>query len=171
VTPSVSRRFVLVGATLTTASLLVPITGSPTRASERKDQAGYEITDWIIIASNGQVTFGLSQPEVGQGSYTAAPDPGRGTRRGLGARRGSVCDRQAGLQDRFPARSTCAEGGRLDVDRGALRSARHRRGRRPRCADPRRGSEMGRRYLRVPDRETTSGRPMWLCSVFEAPGP
>jgi isoquinoline 1-oxidoreductase subunit beta len=71
--PSVSRRFVLVGATLTTASLLVPITGSPTRASERKDHAGYEITDWIIIASSGQVTLGLSQPQVGQGSYTALP--------------------------------------------------------------------------------------------------
>ncbi len=71
--PSVSRRFVLVGATVTTASLLVPITGVPTRAAERKDQADYEITDWIIIASSGQITLGLSQPEVGQGSYTALP--------------------------------------------------------------------------------------------------
>jgi isoquinoline 1-oxidoreductase subunit beta len=71
--PSVSRRFVLVGATVTTAALLVPITGAPTRAAERNDQADYEITDWIIIASSGQVTLGLSQPEVGQGSYTALP--------------------------------------------------------------------------------------------------
>jgi len=71
--PSVSRRFVLVGASITTATLLVPLTGSPTRATERKDRADYEITDWIIIASSGQVTLGLSQPEVGQGSYTALP--------------------------------------------------------------------------------------------------
>src|SRR5258708_5391198 len=70
---SVSRRFVLVGASITTATLLVPITGVPTRAAERKNQADYEITDWIIIASSGQVTLGLSQPEVGQGSYTALP--------------------------------------------------------------------------------------------------
>ena len=33
----------------------------------------YEITDWIIIAPSGQVTLGLSQPEVGQGSYTVLP--------------------------------------------------------------------------------------------------
>jgi isoquinoline 1-oxidoreductase subunit beta len=71
--PSVSRRHVLVGASLTTASLLVPITGGPVRAAARKDQAAYEITDWIRIAPSGQVTLGLSQPEVGQGSYTALP--------------------------------------------------------------------------------------------------
>ncbi len=73
VMPSVSRRYVLVGATVTTASLLVPITGGPIRAAARKNQAAYEITDWIRIASSGQVTLGLSQPEVGQGSYTALP--------------------------------------------------------------------------------------------------
>jgi len=71
--PSVSRRFLLVGATVSTASLLVPIAGGPTRTAERKERADYEITDWIIVASNGQVTLGLSQPEVGQGSYTALP--------------------------------------------------------------------------------------------------
>jgi isoquinoline 1-oxidoreductase subunit beta len=71
--PSVSSRHVLVGASLTTASLLVPITGGPVRAAARKDQAAYEITDWIRIAPSGQVTLGLSQPEVGQGSYTALP--------------------------------------------------------------------------------------------------
>jgi isoquinoline 1-oxidoreductase subunit beta len=71
--PSVSRRYVLLGASLTTASLLVPIAGSPIRAAARKNQAAYEITDWITIASSGQVTIGLSQPEVGQGSYTALP--------------------------------------------------------------------------------------------------
>src|SRR5207247_7489488 len=32
-----------------------------------------EITDWIAIAPNGEVTLALSQPEVGQGSYTALP--------------------------------------------------------------------------------------------------
>jgi isoquinoline 1-oxidoreductase beta subunit len=68
----VSRRFVLTGAALTSASLLVPIAGRPARA-QRNGDADYEITDWILIATSGQVTLGLSQPEVGQGSYTALP--------------------------------------------------------------------------------------------------
>src|SRR5262245_24427378 len=66
--PPVSRRFVLTGAALTTASLLVPISTRPGRAAD-----SYEITDWIGIAPNGGVTLALSQPEVGQGSYTALP--------------------------------------------------------------------------------------------------
>jgi len=64
----VSRRFVLTGAALTTASLFVPISTRPSRAAE-----SYEITDWIVIAPSGEVTLALSQPEVGQGSYTALP--------------------------------------------------------------------------------------------------
>ena len=68
----VSRRFVLTGAALASASLLVPITVRPARAQRNKD-ADYEITDWILIGAGGQVTLGLSQPEVGQGSYTALP--------------------------------------------------------------------------------------------------
>src|SRR5262249_395802 len=67
----VSRRFVLTGAALTTTSLLVPISTPPSRAAQRDD--GYEITDWIMIAPSGEVTLALSQPEVGQGSYTALP--------------------------------------------------------------------------------------------------
>src|ERR1700676_3386127 len=70
---SVSRRVVVIGAPAAAASLLVPMIGSPAGAAERKDEADYEITDWIIVASSGQVTLGLSQPEVGQGSYTALP--------------------------------------------------------------------------------------------------
>jgi isoquinoline 1-oxidoreductase subunit beta len=64
----VSRRFVLTGAALTTASLLVPIAVRASRAAD-----SYEITDWIVIAPSGEVTLALSQPEVGQGSYTALP--------------------------------------------------------------------------------------------------
>jgi isoquinoline 1-oxidoreductase subunit beta len=64
----VSRRFLLTGAALTTASLLVPIAARGSRAAD-----SYEITDWIVIAPSGEVTLGLSQPEVGQGSYTALP--------------------------------------------------------------------------------------------------
>ena len=64
----VSRRFVLTGAALTTASLLVPITVRAGRAAE-----SYDITDWIVIAPSEDVTLALSQPEVGQGSYTALP--------------------------------------------------------------------------------------------------
>src|SRR5713226_5727269 len=71
--PPVSRRFVLAGAALTTASLLVPIGARPARAKAKAGVADYEITDWIIIAPSGQVTLGLSQPEVGQGSYTVLP--------------------------------------------------------------------------------------------------
>ena len=68
----VSRRFVLTGTALATASLLVPIVVRPARA-QRGDDSDYEITDWIVIAASGEVTLGLSQPEVGQGSYTALP--------------------------------------------------------------------------------------------------
>ena len=68
--PAVSRRFILAGAALGTASLLVPIAMQPVRAAAH-DDAAYEITDWIVVAPNGEVTLGLSQPEVGQGSYTA----------------------------------------------------------------------------------------------------
>ena len=71
--PHVSRRFVLAGAVLSTASLLVPITVRRTGAAAAKASADYHITDWIIIAPSGEVTLGLSQPEVGQGSYTALP--------------------------------------------------------------------------------------------------
>ena len=64
----VSRRFVLTGAALTTASLIIPIAVRAGRAAE-----SYEITDWIVITPSGEVTLALSQPEVGQGSYTALP--------------------------------------------------------------------------------------------------
>ena len=70
--PAVSRRFLLAGAALGTASLLVPIAVRPACAAARND-AAYEITDWTVLAANGEVTLGLSQPEVGQGSYTALP--------------------------------------------------------------------------------------------------
>jgi hypothetical protein len=62
----VSRRFVLTGTALTGASLLVPI-AMRAACAQRNDRADYEITDWILIAGSGQVTLGLSQPEVGQG--------------------------------------------------------------------------------------------------------
>jgi isoquinoline 1-oxidoreductase subunit beta len=71
--PSVSRRFVLIGAPVATASLCIPITSNLARAAGRRDPAAVEITDWVVIAPNGEVTLGLSQPEVGQGSYTALP--------------------------------------------------------------------------------------------------
>lgn len=69
--PPVSRRFVLTGAAIAATSLVIPVI--VTRATDRKNGADYEITDWIVIASSGLVTLGLSQPEVGQGSYTALP--------------------------------------------------------------------------------------------------
>ena len=69
----VSRRFVLTGAAIAATSLVIPVVVAPIRATDRKGGADYEITDWIVIASSGLVTLGLSQPEVGQGSYTALP--------------------------------------------------------------------------------------------------
>jgi isoquinoline 1-oxidoreductase beta subunit len=71
--PPVSRRFLLAGAALAAASLLVPIVVRAARDDEHPDTADVEITDWIIIAANGAITLGLSQPEVGQGSYTVLP--------------------------------------------------------------------------------------------------
>jgi isoquinoline 1-oxidoreductase beta subunit len=63
----------LVGTTLTAAGLLVPIVARPVRSADGNDETSVNITDWIMIATTGQVTLGLSQPEVGQGSYTALP--------------------------------------------------------------------------------------------------
>src|SRR6266508_5834978 len=71
--PSVSRRFLLTGAALTTASLLVPVVMRQARSAAANDAVDTEITDWIMIAPSGEITLGLSQPEVGQGSYTALP--------------------------------------------------------------------------------------------------
>jgi isoquinoline 1-oxidoreductase subunit beta len=62
----------LVGASLGAASLLVPIAGVMARSAEH-DETDAEITDWIVIAASGEVALGLSQPEVGQGSYTVLP--------------------------------------------------------------------------------------------------
>ena len=62
---SLSRRLVLAG----TASLLVPLAAAPLGSQT----TAHEITDWILIEPNGEITLGLSQPEVGQGSYTVLP--------------------------------------------------------------------------------------------------
>jgi isoquinoline 1-oxidoreductase subunit beta len=70
---SVSRRFLLTGAALTTASLLVPVVMRQARSAVANDAVDTEITDWIMIAPSGEITLGLSQPEVGQGSYTVLP--------------------------------------------------------------------------------------------------
>jgi hypothetical protein len=61
----ISRRLVLTGTAAGVASLLVPITILSTYAQSRKEEITYDITDWIAIASTGEVTLGLSQPEVG----------------------------------------------------------------------------------------------------------
>jgi isoquinoline 1-oxidoreductase subunit beta len=69
----ITRRLVLLGSTAGAASLLVPIVVRASIAQSSKDETAYDITDWIAIASTGDVTLGLSQPEVGQGSYTVLP--------------------------------------------------------------------------------------------------
>jgi isoquinoline 1-oxidoreductase beta subunit len=65
VTSRLSRRQLLVGA----GALLVPL--APPAGAQLGP--GQEITDWIAIAPDGEITLGLSQPEVGQGSYTVLP--------------------------------------------------------------------------------------------------
>jgi isoquinoline 1-oxidoreductase beta subunit len=69
VTSALPRRLVLAG----TASLLVPLAIAPLRSQTAEAAADHEITDWILIAPSGEITLGLSQPEVGQGSYTVLP--------------------------------------------------------------------------------------------------
>jgi isoquinoline 1-oxidoreductase beta subunit len=69
VTFALPRRLLLAG----TASLLVPLAIAPLRSQTAEAGADHEITDWILISASGDVTLGLSQPEVGQGSYTVLP--------------------------------------------------------------------------------------------------
>jgi hypothetical protein len=65
VTPALPRRLLLAG----TAGLLVPLAGSPSRA-QSTGAADQELTDWIVIAPDGEITLGLSQPEVGRRAPT-----------------------------------------------------------------------------------------------------
>jgi isoquinoline 1-oxidoreductase beta subunit len=46
---------------------------APLHSQTPEADADHELTDWILIAPSGDITLGLSQPEVGQGSYTALP--------------------------------------------------------------------------------------------------
>jgi len=46
---------------------------APSRGQPVASTADHEITDWVLIAPTGEITLGLSQPEVGQGSYTVLP--------------------------------------------------------------------------------------------------
>ena len=69
----ITRRLVLLGSAAGAASLLVPVIVRSSIAQTAKNETTYDITDWIVIASTGDVTLGLSQPEVGQGSYTVLP--------------------------------------------------------------------------------------------------
>jgi isoquinoline 1-oxidoreductase subunit beta len=69
----ISRRLVLTGTAAGVASFLAPVTVLSSHARRSKDAGTWDITDWIAIASTGDVTLGLSQPEVGQGSYTVLP--------------------------------------------------------------------------------------------------
>ena len=62
----ISRRCLLRGTAVAATSLLVPIT---VRAAEWAPEPDVEITDWVVISSNGEITLGLSQPEVGQGAH------------------------------------------------------------------------------------------------------
>ena len=62
-----SRRNFLRGIALTAGSLLIPI------SLVRGADASYEITDWIRLDPNGRVIIGVSQCEVGQGTFTGLP--------------------------------------------------------------------------------------------------
>ena len=130
----VSRRFLLTGAALTSASLLVPVTVRPALAAVEKAR-DCRIQHHRLDPHRPQ-RAGHARPVAAGGRagvlHGAAADPRRRARRRLGARQGPVRDRQAGLQDRVPQRGAGAEGRRLDVDHGALRAAARRRRRRAR---------------------------------------
>jgi isoquinoline 1-oxidoreductase subunit beta len=71
--PPITRRLALAGTAAGAASFLVPVIVRSSLAEVPKDEIAYEITDWIVIAPTEEITLGLSQPEVGQGSYTVLP--------------------------------------------------------------------------------------------------
>jgi isoquinoline 1-oxidoreductase subunit beta len=65
-----SRRNFLTGAALAVGSLLIPL--AVARRAEAAE-AAYEITDWIRLEPSGRTIIGVSQCEVGQGTYTGLP--------------------------------------------------------------------------------------------------
>src|SRR5277367_6382830 len=71
--PPITCRLALAGTAAGAASFLVPVIVRSSLAEVPKDEIAYEITDWIVIAPTEEITLGLSQPEVGQGSYTVLP--------------------------------------------------------------------------------------------------
>lgn len=66
-----SRRGFLKGAAFATGALLIPV--SLMRRAAAADEPSYELTDWIRLEPNGRTIIGLSQCEVGQGTYTGLP--------------------------------------------------------------------------------------------------
>jgi isoquinoline 1-oxidoreductase beta subunit len=62
-----SRRNFLKGVALAAGSLLVPI------SLVRGADASYEITDWVRLDPSGRTIIGVSQCEVGQGTFTGLP--------------------------------------------------------------------------------------------------
>ena len=71
----ITRRLFVKGTLFTATSLVVPL--FVTACANRRGVTGlagdYAITDWITILPSGEVVLGVSQPELGQGSYTALP--------------------------------------------------------------------------------------------------
>jgi len=67
----ISRRGFLRGSIVAGASLTVPL--FVTACARDGGAAEYAITDWISIQPSGTIVLGVSQPELGQGSYTALP--------------------------------------------------------------------------------------------------
>ena len=141
--PISRRRLMFTGTAAGVASLLVPITVLPSRAQSAQGPT-YDITDWISIASTGEVTLGLSQPEVGQGSYTVLPqilaDELDADWQHINVR--FVTGKDA-YKYRLQKRGTGAEGGCLDVDDDIVRASAHSRGSRARGAPAHRGRDMG----------------------------
>ena len=120
----------------------------------------YEITDWIIIAVDGKVTLGLSQPEVGQGSYTALPqilaEELDADWQHVEVR--FVTGKQA-YKIAFRQEVPVAERRRLDVDNGALRAASRFGRRRSRGAHAGCSAEVGPPRFGVPDRDRRRHQP------------
>ena len=72
----ITRRTLVRGTLVGGASLLVPLFVTACargRGSPHPRTTEYTITDWIAIRPSGRFVLGVSQPEVGQGNYTALP--------------------------------------------------------------------------------------------------
>jgi CO/xanthine dehydrogenase Mo-binding subunit len=124
----ITRRTFVRGTLVGGASLRVPLfvtACARDRGAPEPRAAEYGITDWIAILPSGEVVLGVSQPEVGQGSYTALPQiladelDADWSRVSVpfvtGKEAYTISFHAAGLHDGCRSRTTCLHDDGLDV--------------------------------------------------------